>query len=41
MENKAGYFRRNLLVPVPDVSDVLTFNPVLLTRSEQHWERLY
>ena len=39
VENKVGYFRRNLLVPVPDVPDLLAFNQALLARSERHWER--
>ncbi len=39
VENKVGYFRRNLLVPVPDVPDLLTFNAALVTQSEQHWAR--
>lgn len=39
VENKVGYFRRNLLVPIPVVSDLPAFNRTLLGRSERHWER--
>ena len=39
VENKVGYFRRNLLVPVPDVPDLLAMNAALLSRSERHWAR--
>ena len=39
VENKVGYFRRNLLVPVPIISDLLATNQELLTRSERDWER--
>lgn len=39
VENKVGYFRRNVLVPIPDVPDLFAFNVDLLTRSEQHWTR--
>ncbi|PSR23298.1 MAG: transposase [Sulfobacillus thermosulfidooxidans] len=38
-ENKVGYFRRNLLVPVPVVTDLLATNRALLRDSERHWER--
>lgn len=39
VENKVGYFRRNLLVPVPTVPDMSALNQALLTRSERDWER--
>lgn len=39
VENKVGYFRRNLLVPVPEVSNLGAMNVELLTRSERHWMR--
>lgn len=39
VENKVGYFRRNLLVPVPVVTDVLATNRALLAQSEAHWQR--
>jgi transposase len=39
VENKVGYFRRNLLVPIPVVSDLPAFNRTLLGQSERHWER--
>ncbi|TDY37444.1 transposase [Alicyclobacillus sacchari] len=39
VENKVGYFRRNLFVPVPMVTDVQAFNQELLSRCEQDWQR--
>lgn len=39
VENKVGYFRRNLLVPVPVVTDLVATNRELLDRSEAHWDR--
>lgn len=39
VENKVGYFRRNLFVPVPVVTDLLATNRALLEESERHWAR--
>ncbi|MFC4602056.1 IS21 family transposase [Cohnella hongkongensis] len=39
VENKVGYFRRNLFVPLPTVTDVQAFNEVLLVRCEADWHR--
>jgi transposase len=39
VENKVGYFRRNLFVPVPVVTDLLATNQTLLVESERHWDR--
>lgn len=39
VENKVGYFRRNLLVPVPEIPDLIAMNRDLLRRSEHHWDR--
>ena len=39
VENKVGYFRRNLLVPVPHIADLIAANQELLTRSERDWDR--
>ncbi|MGC8489905.1 MAG: IS21 family transposase [Clostridia bacterium] len=39
VENKVGYFRRNLLVPLLRVTDLAATNRELLTRSEAHWAR--
>ncbi len=39
VENKVGFFRRNLLVPIPVFSDVIATNREYLLRSERHWER--
>lgn len=39
VENKVGFFRRNFLVPVPTVSDLVATNRDWLHRSEQHWAR--
>ena len=41
VENKVGYFRRNLLVPVPVVDNLLAQNQDLLGQSEHHWTRLH
>lgn len=39
VENKIGYLRRNLFVPLPTVTDVQAFNEELLTRCEADWQR--
>lgn len=39
VENKIGYMRRNLFVPVPTVTDVQAFNRELLGRCEADWQR--
>jgi transposase len=39
VENKVGYLRRNLLVPMPSFADIETFNRELLERSETDWAR--
>lgn len=39
VENKVGYMRRNLFVPLPTVTDVQAFNQELLGRCEADWER--
>jgi transposase len=39
VENKVGYLRRNLLVPMPSFADIETFNRELLERSEADWAR--
>jgi hypothetical protein len=39
VENKVGYFRRNLLVPVPEVGDLREFNRQLLEKCDQNMER--
>jgi len=44
VENKVGYTRRNLLVPVPTITDFDTFNTELLARCDadhnrEHYER--
>ena len=39
VENKVGYMRRNLFVPLPTVTDVQAFNRELLERSEEDWRR--
>ena len=39
VENKVGYFRRNLLVPLLRVTDLVATNQALLGRSEQHGVR--
>lgn len=39
VENKVGYMRRNLFVPLPTVTDVQAFNRELLGRCEADWQR--
>lgn len=39
VENKVGYLRRNLFVPVPEISDIETANRELLRRCEQLMKR--
>lgn len=39
VENKVGYFRRNLFVPIPTVVDICLFNQGLLERCEEDWKR--
>jgi Transposase and inactivated derivatives len=39
VENKVGYFRRNLFVPLPIVTDEQAFNEELLARCEADWQR--
>ena len=39
VEGKVGYHRRNLLVPVPRISDLVTFNQQLLLRCDEDAER--
>ena len=39
VENKVGYIRRNLFVPLPTVTDVQAFNRELLDRCEADWQR--
>lgn len=39
VENKVGYVRRNLLVPVPSFTDIEAFNQKLLVQSEADWNR--
>ena len=39
VENKVGYFRRNLFVPIQTVVDVRVFNEQLLERCEKDWQR--
>jgi len=39
VENKVGYMRRNLFVPLPTVTDVQAFNRELLGRCESDWQR--
>src|SRR5690554_1035515 len=39
VENKVGYHRRNLLVPVPRVDDLETFNRQLLEECDQDMQR--
>ena len=39
VESKVGYHRRNLLVPVPEISDLMAFNKELLARCDQDMER--
>lgn len=39
VENKVGYFRRNFLVPAPQIEDLNLFNESLLERSEKDMER--
>jgi transposase len=39
VENKVGYMRRNLFVPLPTVTDVQAFNRELLSRCETDWQR--
>ena len=39
VENKVGYVRRNLFVPVPEVSNLERWNQELLVRMEEDFER--
>jgi len=39
VENKVGYHRRNLLVPIPQIDDLKTFNQELLKRCDQDMQR--
>jgi transposase len=39
VEGKVGYHRRNLLVPVPEVEDLVCFNRELLTRCDEDMQR--
>ncbi len=39
VENKVGYIRRNFFVPMPEVSNLLDWNQVLLSQSEVDFER--
>jgi len=39
VENQVGFIRRNLLVPVPQVTELVDNNRALLERSEAHWHR--
>ena len=39
VENKVGYFRRNLFVPTPIFSDFIAFNLSLLDICEKDWSR--
>ncbi|AEJ40406.1 Integrase catalytic region [Sulfobacillus acidophilus TPY] len=41
VENKVGYFRRNVLVPPPVITDLVVTNQALLIRSERDGERLH
>lgn len=41
VENKVGYLRRNLLVPVPEFSDIEEYNKELLNRCEKDWQRIH
>ena len=41
VENKVGFFRRNLFVPLPVIDDLVTANVALLTESEVHWATLH
>ena len=39
VENKVGYLRRNLLVPIPEVESIEQWNRELLDRAERDFER--
>lgn len=41
VENKVGFLRRNLLVPVPEVADLVAHNQIRVGQSEQHWTRIH
>ena len=41
VENKVGYHRRNMLVPVPEVRDLERYNSYLLTKSEEDHNRVH
>ena len=41
VENKVGYHRRNMLVPVPRIDDLRLFNKQLLKQGDQDMERLH
>jgi hypothetical protein len=39
VENKVGYLRRNLLVPIPEIEDLESWNRQLLERAERDFQR--
>lgn len=41
VENKVGYHRRNLLVPIPSVDNLQEFNQQLLRQCDQDMERMH
>jgi transposase len=41
VENKVGYLRRNMFVPVPEISDIETFNQQLLEKCDKDHQRLH
>jgi len=41
VENKVGYHRRNLLVPMPEFKDLTAYNKQLLQRCERDFDRIH
>lgn len=41
VENKVGYLRRNLLVPVPEFSDINAYNKELIDKCDKDMERVH
>ena len=41
VENKVGYLRRNMLVPVPEFKDMNEFNKELLEKCSQDMNRIH
>lgn len=41
VENKVGYFRRNLLVPIPEFKNIEEYNKILLEKCDNDMDRIH